>query len=138
MTFGIIFIVSIVVVYLLTLVSISVIIPSANSTVTSLIDIIKNLSTILGTALASVVAFYFGAKSADRAAQKTIDAVKAGQAGSTYATGKPSPSDSGKPSPSDSGKPSPSDSGKPSPSDSGKPSPSDSGKPSPSDSGVTK
>jgi hypothetical protein len=115
MTFGIIFIVSIVVVYLLSLVSFSVIIPNANATVQPLIDIIKNLSTILGTALASVVAFYFGARSSDRAAQKTIDAVKAGQAGS-YA--KPSPSDSGKPSPSDSGKPSPSDSGKPSPSDS--------------------
>jgi len=64
MTFGVIIVVGIVVVYLIALINFNIV--TANANVNALIDVLKNLSTILGTALAAIVAFYFGAKSAQR------------------------------------------------------------------------
>jgi len=64
MTFGVITVLGIVVVYLIALINFNIVTAIAN--VNALIDVLKNLSTILGTALAAIVAFYFGAKSAQR------------------------------------------------------------------------
>jgi hypothetical protein len=63
MTFGVIIVVGIVVVYLIALINFNVS-ATDNNNVEALIDVLKNLSTILGTALAAIVAFYFGAKTA--------------------------------------------------------------------------
>ena len=64
MTFGVVIVVGIVVVYLIALINFNVV--TANANVNALIDVLKNLSTILGTGLAAIVAFYFGTKSAQR------------------------------------------------------------------------
>jgi hypothetical protein len=64
MTFGVIIVVGIVVVYLVALINFNIV--TANENVNALIDVLKNLSTILGTALAAIVAFYFGTRSAQR------------------------------------------------------------------------
>lgn len=64
MTFGVIIVVGIVVVYLIALINFNIV--TANANVNALIDVLKNLSTILGTALAAIVAFYFGTRSAQR------------------------------------------------------------------------
>ena len=63
MTFGVIIVVGIVVVYLITLINFNIS-ATDNNNVEALIEVLRNLSTILGTALAAIVAFYFGAKSA--------------------------------------------------------------------------
>ena len=63
MTFGVIIVVGIVVVYLIALINFNIS-ATNNDNVQALIDVLKNLSTILGTALAAIVAFYFGAKTA--------------------------------------------------------------------------
>ena len=68
MTFGVIIIVSAIVVYLIALIAFNISINSAN--VQALMDILKNLAAILGTALASVIAFYFGSRGAESAAEK--------------------------------------------------------------------
>jgi hypothetical protein len=64
MTFGVIIVVGIVVVYLVALINFNIV--TANENVNALIDVLKNLSTIIGTALAAIVAFYFGTRSAQR------------------------------------------------------------------------
>jgi hypothetical protein len=63
MTFGVIIVVGIVVVYLIALINFNIS-ATDNNNVEALIDVLKNLSTILGTAVAAIVAFYFGAKTA--------------------------------------------------------------------------
>jgi membrane-associated HD superfamily phosphohydrolase len=63
MTFGVIVVVGIVVVYLIALINFNILTPT-NVNVAALIDVLKNLSTIVGTALAAIVAFYFGTRSA--------------------------------------------------------------------------
>ena len=60
MTFGVIIVVGVVVVYLIALINANILSPNAN--VDSLIDVLTNLSTILGTAMATIVAFYFGTR----------------------------------------------------------------------------
>jgi hypothetical protein len=60
MTFGVIIVVGVVVVYLIALINVNILIPNAN--VDPLIDVLTNLSTILGTAMATIVAFYFGTR----------------------------------------------------------------------------
>jgi hypothetical protein len=64
MTFGVIIVVGIIVVYLIALINFNIV--TANENVNALIDVLKNLSTILGTALAAIVAFYFGSRGAQR------------------------------------------------------------------------
>ena len=60
MTFGVILLVGTVIFYVLVLITLNINNPSSNSTLQSLIDMLKNLSAILGTALATIIAFYFG------------------------------------------------------------------------------
>jgi len=62
MTFGVLIVVGIVVVYLIALIAFNIF--TENENVDALIDVLKNLSTILGTALAAIIAFYFGVRSA--------------------------------------------------------------------------
>lgn len=74
MSFGVILLVGTVIFYLLAL--ITLIINSTNTAVLqSLIDLLKNLGTILGTALATIIAFYFGVRGAESATEKAITAV---------------------------------------------------------------
>jgi hypothetical protein len=73
MTFGIIVLVGTVIFYLLALITLNI----NNSTspiLQSLIDILKNLGTILGTALATIIAFYFGMRGAESATEKAAAA----------------------------------------------------------------
>jgi hypothetical protein len=70
MTFGIILLVGTVIFYLLALITLNMSNPT-NPILQSLIDVLKNLSTILGTALATIVAFYFGVRAAESSAEKT-------------------------------------------------------------------
>ena len=63
MTFGVLIVVGIVVVYLIALIAFNIF--TENENVDALIDVLKNLSTILGTALAAIIAFYFGVRSKD-------------------------------------------------------------------------
>jgi hypothetical protein len=75
MTFGIIVLVGTVIFYLLALITLNI----NNSTspiLQSLIDILKNLGTILGTALATIIAFYFGMRGAESATEKAAAATK--------------------------------------------------------------
>jgi putative flippase GtrA len=60
MTFGVIIVVGVVVVYLIALINANFLIPNVNNE--PLIDVLTNLSTILGTAMATIVAFYFGTR----------------------------------------------------------------------------
>jgi Bacterial Ig-like domain len=71
MTFGVILIVGTLVFYAIGLViaNISMIGPPG---VQALIDVLRNLASILGTALASVIAFYFGTRGAEKAAEKAM------------------------------------------------------------------
>jgi hypothetical protein len=71
MTFGVILIVGTLVFYAIGLViaNISMIGPPG---VQALIDVLRNLASILGTALASVIAFYFGTRASEKAAEKAM------------------------------------------------------------------
>jgi hypothetical protein len=76
MTFGIIVLVGTVIFYLLALITLNI----NNSTspiLQSLIDILKNLGTILGTALATIIAFYFGMRGAESATERAAAAASA-------------------------------------------------------------
>jgi Bacterial Ig-like domain len=72
MTFGVIFIVGTIVVYLIALIAFNITIQGA--TMNALINILQNLGAILGTALASVIAFYFGVRGAESSAEKMLAA----------------------------------------------------------------
>jgi hypothetical protein len=78
MTFGVILLVGTVIFYLLALITININ-NSGSPILQSLIDLLKNLGTILGTALATIIAFYFGMRGAESAAEK-------GAAGAVAAT----------------------------------------------------
>jgi hypothetical protein len=75
MTFGVIVLVGTVIFYLLFLITININ-NSGSPILQSLIDILKNLGTILGTALATIIAFYFGMRGAESAAEKATAATK--------------------------------------------------------------
>jgi hypothetical protein len=74
MTFGVIFIVGTIVVYLIALIAFNITIQSA--TVNALINILQNLGAILGTALASIIAFYFEIRGAESASEKSLSAAR--------------------------------------------------------------
>jgi hypothetical protein len=73
MTFGIIVLVGTVIFYLLALITLNIN-NSTSPVLQSLIDILKNLGTILGTALATIIAFYFGMRGAESATEKAAAA----------------------------------------------------------------
>jgi len=88
MTFGVVILVGIVLMYLLLLITIY------NNT--ALIETLRNLSTILGTGLATIIAFYFGMRGTDSAIEKTARRLApAGTIGdlSTPSVIKPKPDD---------------------------------------------
>jgi hypothetical protein len=71
MTFGVIIVVGLVIIYLIGLINFNI--TAVNNNIDGLIDVLKNLSTILGTALAAIVAFYFGAKSVERRLSEELE-----------------------------------------------------------------
>ena len=71
MTYGIIILVGTIVFCLLALIFVNIN-NSQSPVLASLIDLLKNLGTILGTALATVIAFYFGMRGAESAAEKAL------------------------------------------------------------------
>ncbi len=79
MTFGIIVLVGTVIFYLLALITLNIN-NSTSPVLQSLIDILKNLGTILGTALATIIAFYFGMRGAESATEKAAAASATKQA----------------------------------------------------------
>jgi hypothetical protein len=79
MTFGVILLVGTVIFYVLALITLNINNPTNSTALQSLIDVLKNLSAILGTALATIIAFYFGMRGAESAATK-------GAAGAAKAT----------------------------------------------------
>ena len=62
MTFGVMLLAGIVLLYLLLLITVY------NNT--ALIETLRNLSTILGTGLATIIAFYFGTRGTESAVEK--------------------------------------------------------------------
>ena len=76
MTFGIILLVGTVIFYVLALITLNINNPTNSASLQSLIDVLKNLSAILGTALATIIAFYFGMRGAESAATKAAGAAK--------------------------------------------------------------
>ena len=76
MTFGIIVLVGTVVFYLLALITLNINNPTSPA-LQSLIDVLKSLGTILGTALATIIAFYFGTRATESATEKAVAATAA-------------------------------------------------------------
>jgi hypothetical protein len=73
MTFGVILLVGAILFYILILITLNV--DNVTSPVLqSLVDVFKNLATILGTALATIIAFYFGMRGSEAAKQKAAAA----------------------------------------------------------------
>jgi Bacterial Ig-like domain len=75
MTYGIIILVGTIIFYLLALIFVNIN-NSQSPMLASLIDLLKNLGTILGTALATIIAFYFGMRGSENAAEKAVAATK--------------------------------------------------------------
>jgi len=89
MTFGVIVLVGTVIFYLLALITLNID-NSTSPVLQSLVDILKNLGTILGTALATIVAFYFGVRGTESATEKAAAATERAAAAATSATQKAS------------------------------------------------
>jgi hypothetical protein len=70
MTFGLILIVGLIVVYLTNLITFHIDETSPN--VDALLNILQNLAAILGTALATVIAFYFGMRGSERITERAL------------------------------------------------------------------
>src|SRR5919108_704725 len=73
MAFGLIAVVSVLVVYLVALVSFYI--ATQSPAAQALISVLQNLSAILGTALATVIAFYFGIRGVENATDRALTAV---------------------------------------------------------------
>jgi Bacterial Ig-like domain len=86
MTFGIIVLVGTVIFYLLALITLNIN-DSTSPALQSLIDVLKSLGTILGTALATIIAFYFGTRAAESATEKATAAAATTTAAVTKAAG---------------------------------------------------
>jgi hypothetical protein len=84
MTFGIIVLVGTVIFYLLALITLNIN-DSTSPALQSLIDVLKSLGTILGTALATIIAFYFGTRATESATEKATAAVTKGAAAAAAA-----------------------------------------------------
>ncbi len=69
MTFGIIVLLGTVIFYLLALITLNINNPT-NPVFASLVDLLRNLGIILGTALATIIAFYFGIRGSESAVEK--------------------------------------------------------------------
>jgi hypothetical protein len=76
MTFGIIVLVGTVIFYLLALITLNIN-DATSPALQSLIDVLKSLGTILGTALATIIAFYFGTRASESATEKAAAAAAA-------------------------------------------------------------
>jgi HYR domain len=87
MTFGIIVLVGTVIFYLLALITLNINNPTS-PILQSLIDILKNLGTILGTALATIIAFYFGMRGTESATEKAAAATEKAATAAAAATEK--------------------------------------------------
>jgi len=85
MAFGIILLVGTVIFYLLALITLNISSPT-NPILQSLVDILKNLSTILGTGLATIIAFYFGMRGSESAAEKAEARARGGTTDKTSPT----------------------------------------------------
>lgn len=75
MTFGIILLVATIVFYILALIALNIN-NQTNPVLQPLIDVLKNLGTILGTGLTTIIAFYFGIRGSESATEKAIAATK--------------------------------------------------------------
>jgi hypothetical protein len=71
MTFGILIMVGAIVFYVIGLVTINMS-TAGQQAFTALINTLTNLASILGTALATVIAFYFGTRATEKAVEKTL------------------------------------------------------------------
>jgi hypothetical protein len=80
MTFGIIVLVGTVIFYLLALITLNIN-NSTSPVLQSLVDVLKSLGTILGTALATIIVFYFGTRGTEAAVEKAAAAMAAKSAG---------------------------------------------------------
>ena len=69
MAFGIIVLLGTVIFYLLALITLNMNNPSTPA-FESLVDLLRNLGIILGTALATIIAFYFGIRGTESAVEK--------------------------------------------------------------------
>jgi len=77
MSFGLILLIGTVIFYLLALITLNI--DSKNTTaLQSLIDLLKNLGIIIGTALATIIAFYFGVRGSETAVEKAALAFTGG------------------------------------------------------------
>ena len=90
MTFGIIVLLGTVIFYLLALITLNINNPT-NPVFASLVDLLRNLGIILGTALATIIAFYFGIRGSESAVEKAASAITEGMNRTKVAEDKVSP-----------------------------------------------
>ena len=76
MTFGFIVLVGTIIFYLLALITLNLGNPS-NPAFQTLVDLLRNLGIILGTGLATIIAFYFGVRGSETSVEKAANAIAA-------------------------------------------------------------
>jgi hypothetical protein len=90
MTFGIIVLVGTVIFYILALITLNIN-DSTSPALQSLINVLKSLATILVTALATIIAFYFGTRGTEVATEKAAAVATAAAAAEKSASEKAPP-----------------------------------------------